>query len=108
VHRLAKGLDLDEQQQTTLRGILVDHYQALNKLRTQSAPGTDRSGAMRAIVDRTRERIRTILTEAQKKKYSTDVSTQLTGPSREDLDHWLEARDAAEAKAAAEPKAKEN
>ena len=95
VHRLARGLKLDPGQQTKLRGILVDHYQALTKLRTDAAPGTDRYGAMRAIVDRTRERIRSMLNDAQKQKYSTDVSPELAGPSRADLDHWLEVRDAA-------------
>jgi hypothetical protein len=107
VHRLAHGLELNPGQQTKLRGILVDHYQALTKLRTDAAPGTDRSGAMRAIVDRTRERIRSILNDAQKQKYSTDVSTELAGPSRADLEHWLEVRDAA-ATQAPESSAKEN
>ncbi len=107
VHRLARGLELDPGQQTKLRGILADHYQALTKLRTDAAPGTDRYGAMRSIVDRTRERIRSVLNDAQKQKYSTDVSPDLAGPSRGDLDHWLGVRDAAAAQAQ-EPSAKEN
>jgi hypothetical protein len=107
VHRLAHGLELDPGQRNKLRGILADHYEALTKLRTDAPPGTDRSGAMRAIVDRTRERIRSILNETQKQKYSTDVSPELAGPSRADLEHWLEVRDAAATQAPGPP-AKEN
>ena len=67
----------------------------------------DRSGAMRAIVDRTRERIRSLLNDTQKQKYSTDVSPEVAGPSRADLEHWLDVRDAAERQAPG-PSAKEN
>ena len=107
VHSLAHGLDLDPGQQIKLRGILIDHYQALTKLRTDSSPGADRSGALRAIVDRTRVRIRDLLNDTQKQKYSTDVSPDLTGASRADLEQWLEARDAAATQAPVPP-AKEN
>jgi hypothetical protein len=94
VRRLAQGLKLDQEQQGKLRGILVDQYAQLMKLRTESAPGTDRAGAMRAIVDRTRERIRQMLNDEQKKQYAIDVPREVTAAARADLDHWLDVRDA--------------
>jgi len=94
VRRLAQGLKLDQQQQARLREILVDQYAQLMKLRTESAPGTDRAGAMRAIVDRTREKIREMLNDEQKEQYSTQVPREVTAATRADLEHWLDVRDA--------------
>jgi hypothetical protein len=94
VRRLAQGLKLDREQQAKLREILVDQYAQLMKLRTESAPGTDRAGTMRAIVDRTRERIREMLNDEQKKQYATDVPREVTAATRADLEHWLDVRDA--------------
>ena len=94
VRRLAQGLKLDQEQQAKLREILVDQYAQLTKLRTESAPGTDRAGAMRAIVDRTREKIREMLNDEQKKQYSTEVPREVTAATRADLEHWLDVRDA--------------
>ena len=94
VRRLAQALKLDQEQQAKLREILVDQYAQLTKLRTESAPGTDRAGTMRAIVDRTRERIRGMLNDEQKKQYATDVPREVTAATRADLEHWLDVRDA--------------
>jgi len=94
VRRLAQGLNLDQEQQVKLREILVDQYAQLMKLRTESAPGTDRAGAIRASVDRTRERIRQMLNDEQKKQYSTEVPREVTAATRADLEHWLDVRDA--------------
>ncbi len=94
VRRLAQGLRLDQEQQAKLREILVDQYAQLMKLRTESASATDRTGAMRAIVDRTRERIREMLNDEQKKQYATDVPREVTAATRADLEHWLDVRDA--------------
>ena len=94
VRRLAQGLELDQEQQVKLRAILVEQHAQLMKLRTESAPGTDRTGAMRAIVDRTREQIRLMLNDEQKKQYVTVVPHQVTAATRADLEHWLDVRDA--------------
>jgi hypothetical protein len=94
VHLLAQALKLDQEQQVKLREILVDQYAQLMKLRTESVPGTDRAGAMRAIVDRTRERIRQMLNDEQKKQYVTEVPREVTAATRADLEHWLDVRDA--------------
>jgi hypothetical protein len=94
VHRLAQGLKLDQEQQRKLREILVDQYAQLMKLRTESVPGTDRTGAMLAMVDRTRERIHEMLNDEQKKQYATEVPREMTAATRADLERWLEVRDA--------------
>ena len=94
VQRLARGLKLDQEQQANLREILVDQYAQMIKLRTESAPGTDRAGVIRAIVDRTRERIREMLNDDQKKQYTIDVPQEVTAATRADLEHWLDVRDA--------------
>jgi hypothetical protein len=94
VQRLAQGLKLDQEQQVKLRQILADQYAQLMKLRTESAPGTDRSGAMRAIVDRTREEIRAMLNDQQKQQYVTAVPRAASTATRADLEHWLDVRDA--------------
>jgi hypothetical protein len=94
VRRLAQGLRLDQEQQARLREILLDQYAQLMKLRTESAPGTDHAGAMRAIVDRTREKIREMLNDEQKKQYATDVPREVSATARADLEHWLGVRDA--------------
>jgi hypothetical protein len=104
VRRLAQALKLDQEQQAKLREILVDQYVQLTKLRTASAPGMDRAGAMRSIVDRTRERIRDMLNEEQKKQYATDVPSEVTAATRADLEHWLDVRDAQRKEDTEEPK----
>jgi hypothetical protein len=104
VRRLAQALKLDQEQQAKLREILVDQYVQLTKLRTASAPGMDRAGAMRAIVDRTRERIRDMLNDEQKKQYATDVPSEVTAATRADLEHWLDVRDAQRKEDTEEPK----
>jgi hypothetical protein len=94
VRRLAQGLKLDQEQQARLREILVDQYAQLMRLRTESPPGTDRAGAMLAIVDRTREKIREMLNDEQKQQYSTEGPREVTAATRADLEHWLDVRDA--------------
>jgi hypothetical protein len=104
VRRLAEGLKLDQAQQVKLREILVDQYAQLLKLRTESAPRTDHAGAMRAIVDRTRENIRAMLNEEQKKQYSTEVPGEVTAATRADLERWLQVRDAQRKEDTEDPK----
>lgn len=94
VRRLAQGLKLDEEQQAKLRAILTDQYVALTKLRIESPPNMDRTGAMQAIVERTRQRVREMLNDEQKKQYAKDVPSEVTAATRGDLEHWLDVRDA--------------
>jgi hypothetical protein len=90
VQRLARSLDLDETQQAKLRGILENEHRQISTVRTESPPaGVDRVGLMLAILDRTREEIRAMLSEEQRKKYPAAVPRGSTAPASADLDFWM-------------------
>jgi hypothetical protein len=94
VRRLTRGLDLDPAQQAKLREILLDQHRQIVKLRKESPePGTDQTGLNLAILDRTKARIRAMLSEEQKKKYSADVPRDTTGPAQADLQHWMDIQE---------------
>jgi hypothetical protein len=91
VQRMSRGLALDAEQQAKLRGILWDQYRQVKKVHAgNSQAGVDWAGATLAIVDQTKARIREMLSEEQRKKYSTDVPRELTAPAQADLQHWME------------------
>ena len=93
VHRLARGLDLDATQEVRLREILWDQQRQMRRLRENPGPGVDWAGATAAIVNRTKERIRAMLNDEQKKKYSVDVPRDGLGPAQADLQHWIDLQD---------------
>ena len=94
VRRLARGLDLDLSQQVRLRQILVDQHQQMMQLRTRG-PGVsgDMTGAMLAIYDQSRARIRAMLNEEQLKKYPAVVPREQTAPAQADLQHWMQLQE---------------
>ena len=95
VRRMTRALDLNAEQQLKLREILVEQHGAILRLRTEgTGPGTDRVAMSAAIVDRTKSKIRAMLTEDQKQKYMSDVPYEQTAPARADLQHWLSIQDA--------------
>jgi hypothetical protein len=90
VRRLAKALELDEAQQARLREVLRSERQQINSMwRENPHPAADRVGPMLAILDRTREEIRAMLTEEQSKKYPAAVPRGSTAPANADLDYWM-------------------
>jgi hypothetical protein len=94
VRRLTLGLGLDLAQQAKLREILRDQHRQAMKLRTDnSEPGTDRAAATFAILEQTKARIRAMLNEEQRKKYSADVPREQTAPAQADLQHWLQLQE---------------
>ena len=94
VHRLARGLDLDPGQQARLRQILVDQYRQVLQLRSGNAPiPVDVTGTTLAIYDQTKARIRAMLNDEQKKKYSADVPREQTALAQADLQHWMELQE---------------
>jgi hypothetical protein len=94
VRRLTRSLDLDSAQQAKLREILWDHHRQVMKLRNEdSTVAVDRTGATLALLDRTKARIRDILNEEQRKKYSVDVPRDQTAPAQADLQHWMQLQD---------------
>ena len=94
VRRLTRSLDLDSAQQAKLREILWDHHRQVMKLRNEdSTVAVDRAGATLALLDRTKARIRDILNEEQRQKYSVDVPRDQTAPAQADLQHWMQMQD---------------
>jgi hypothetical protein len=90
VRRLATSLDLDETQQSRLREVLENERREIRKLRTNNPhPEADRVGPMLAILERTREEIRAMLNEEQRKKYPAPLPHGSTAPANADLDHWM-------------------
>jgi hypothetical protein len=95
VRKLTQALDLNSEQQAKLREILLDQYRQVAKLRSQSPePGSDRVAMNLALLDRTKARIRSILTDEQKKKYIVDVPREQTAPAQADLQHWMDVQEA--------------
>jgi hypothetical protein len=90
VRRLATSLDLDETQQGRLREVLVNERREIQRLRTDNAhPGADRIGPMLAILEKTREEIRAMLNDEQRKKYPAPLPQNSTAPANADLDYWI-------------------
>lgn len=90
VRRLATGLDLDEAQQRRLREVLENERRQIRELRTGNPhPGADRIGPMLAILEKTREEIRAMLTDEQRQKYPAPVPQDSTAPANADLDYWI-------------------
>jgi len=93
VRRFTRGLDLDATQQSKLREILWDEQRQVRKLRANPGAGVDWPSATATIVDQTKVRIRAMLNDEQKKKYSTDVPHELTAPAQGDVQHWMQLQD---------------
>ncbi len=94
VRRLARGLDLDAGQQEKLRQILVEQHRQMLQLRSGgSALSGEFTGTTLAIYAQTRGRIRAMLNDEQKKKYSADVPRDTLAPAKADLQHWIEIQE---------------
>jgi hypothetical protein len=93
VRRLTRGLDLDPAQQAKLREILWDEQRQARKLRANSGAGVDWPSATATIVDQTKARIRVMLNDEQKKKYSMDVPREGLAPAQADLQHWMQLQE---------------
>jgi hypothetical protein len=94
VRRLTRGLELDPGQQAKLRDILLDQQRQVRKLRSEnSGRAVDWAGETAAIVDQAKVRIRAMLNDEQRKKYSTDVPREMTAPAHADLQHWMQIQE---------------
>ena len=95
VRRLTRGLDLDPSQQEQFRQILVDQHRHIMALRSsQSTAPVDAAGASLAIYDQTKARIRAMLNDEQRKKYSVEVPRDELAPAQADLQHWMDLQEA--------------
>lgn len=94
VRRLTRGLDLDPGQQVRLRQILVDQHRQVLQLRSGNAPApVDVTGTTLAIYDQSKARIRAMLNDEQRKKYSADVPRDTLAPAQADLRHWMQIQE---------------
>ncbi len=93
VEVLARYLDLNDNQRSSLKNILWQRQQEILQMRL--APSTAKSSTndrFRAIEDRTVERIRATLNEEQRKKYDPIGVRRLTPSSQQSsVEDWLKA-----------------
>jgi hypothetical protein len=105
VRRMSRGLDLDAKQQAELRQILLDQHRQMQKLRTEgSAARVDWAAATVAISDQTKARIRALLSDRQREKYTSDVPREQTAPAQADLGHWMQIQESNRRRDDGEPK----
>jgi Spy/CpxP family protein refolding chaperone len=89
VRRLAKGLDLDAAQEAKLRALLDNERRQIARIRSGGTqPDSERVGATLAVIDHTREEIRAMLNEEQRKKYPAAVPRELLGAPHADVEYW--------------------
>jgi hypothetical protein len=93
VEVLAKYLDLDDDQRSSLKNILLQRQQEIQQMRlAASTAKSSPNDRFRAIEDRTVERIRATLNEEQRKKYEPIGVRRLTPSSQQpNVEDWLKA-----------------
>ncbi len=93
VQLMAKELGLDAGQQLELKGILLNQRaEVLAVWNNESVPAAVRVGATQAITEKTADRIRTILTDAQREKFSKSRPHDTpVGAPGSDLQKWMTA-----------------
>jgi len=91
VSRMARELDLTADQQARLTRVLVAERVQLREASTGGPPEADRVGRVKDILDRTRQKIRDILTAEQRQKYPGVTPSDLLGPAHADVEGWIRA-----------------
>ncbi|MBS0375937.1 MAG: hypothetical protein JSR73_15265 [Proteobacteria bacterium] len=93
VRLLAKELILSPHQQDEVRGILQQQQTEVTRAwRDESVPAATRVAATRAAQERTAERIRAILNDAQRERFSKPRPADAkVGGSAADLANWMDA-----------------
>lgn len=93
VRLLAKELILNPHQQDEVRGILLQQQADVARAwHDESLPAATRVAATRAAQERTAERIRAILNDAQRERFSKPRPADAKlGGSPGDLANWMEA-----------------
>jgi hypothetical protein len=91
---LSKALDLDGRQQSELRKVLEDEREQINRVWSDSTvPTAYRVSVTREINDRTADRIRALLRDEQKKKYTPPRQPHETvpGAGQPSVEDWMNA-----------------
>ena len=88
---LAKRLDLNAQQTSEVRRLLVSRQTDMRALWTNNTVAAeDRVGAIKAINARTESQIRELLTEEQRKRYFQPKPNETPADgTRPSVEHWL-------------------
>jgi len=91
VQVLTKGLDLDPTQQAALRRLLESQREQIRQVWADRSTASDHVGAIRAILDRTGDRIRTMLNDEQRKRYILARPQRgKESPAQGDVEHWMQ------------------
>jgi hypothetical protein len=94
VQLLTAELGLDSKQQQDLRRLLEEQRAQVQRVWSESAvPSAQRVAATKAISDRTADGIREMLTDEQRKKYTTARQPRAAGDddARQSLEYWMDA-----------------
>jgi hypothetical protein len=90
VKSLTKALDLDARQQSELKAVLqAQREETLQVWANESVPAAVRVKATEAIGERTADRIRELLNDEQKKKYSPPRQVPDRPADRPDVARWM-------------------
>lgn len=89
---LTKELELTPEQQRRARDILIRQRMALLDLRKNGAP--DKVAASHAVIQRSKEDMRAMLTPEQRLKYFVDAPQDKLSPAQVDRDYWIKASQA--------------
>lgn len=92
VKLLARELNLDEQQQADLRQILARQRDAVRKVwNDRTLLPVERAPATIAVVERTSDEIRGILSAEQKRKYNQPKPPPVPETKPADVSAWMDA-----------------
>jgi hypothetical protein len=94
VQLVAAELDLNADQQAAVRSILAAQREQLRRVWSDAAvPAAYRIAANKRIGEQTGDRIRAVLTEAQRRKYQAakPAGDAAIAVSRRGVDHWMNA-----------------
>lgn len=93
VRMLSKRLDLDAEQQAQLRKVLEDQREQVRKVwNDPSVPAAYRVSATHAISDQTEDRIRALLNEEQRKKFTPPrPPREAAGSSGPSVEEWMDS-----------------
>jgi hypothetical protein len=91
VEHLARYLDLNDGQKSALKNILIQNQQEILKMRRVPPQGEElQMDRLRAIEEKTAERIRALLTEEQRNKYDPlAVRKSNSAAQNVSVDDWL-------------------
>ena len=92
VKALAASLNLTEEQQASVKNILMQRQAEILRLRNSPMAGDERIGRLRLLQDQTVEKIRSVLNDEQKTKYDP-LAVRKVPPSSDQktLEDWLKA-----------------